>query len=454
MLTDRYGLRHACDDPAAVAAFADATFAVAAHRPGAAPALAAALAADADLVAGRALEGFACLVLARAELDAPARRALAQARAALERARGGTPEEVALVEALAMALDGRFRAAAARLEACGAARDGLLLPLKLAQSLRFMAGDLPGMLAGASAALARWDEAAPGFGFALGCRAFALEEAGRLHEAESAGRRAVAAEPADAWGLHAVAHVMETDGRVGEGVAWIEAARPAWSGCNNFAFHVAWHLALFHLERGAHDAVLALYDSEVRPCPSDDFRDVANAASLLWRLAQEGVPVGDRWEELRRVAQARRCDATLVFAALHTLLALLGAGDGAGARACLAALEVRAEGAGEQAEVLRHVGLDLARALASDAPLPPARLARIARRLPAIGGSHAQRDVFLRTLALRAARTPGHDGLDAVLATRHRLRRPDRFAAQVSAVRTGAAGTGAPHPRAEPALTT
>ncbi|WP_372426909.1 tetratricopeptide repeat protein [Salinarimonas chemoclinalis] len=433
MLTDRYGLRHACDHPVAVAAFADATRAVAAHRPGAAPALEAALAADADLVAGRALEGFACLVLARAELVAPARAALGAARAALARKGGGSPDEAALVEALAIALDGRFRDAAARLEAAGAARDGLLLPLKLAQSLRFMAGDLPGMLAGATVALARWDAAAPGFGFALGCRAFALEEAGLLAQAEAVGRRAVAAEPADAWGLHAVAHVMETDGRVREGVAWIEAARPAWGGCNNFAFHIAWHLALLHLERGAHDAVLALYDREVRPCPSEDFRDMANAVSLLWRLRQEGVAVGDRWEELRGVARARRRDATLVFAALHTLLALLGAGDRAGARECLAALEDRAEGADEQARVLRHVGLELARALASDAPLPAARLVRIARRLPAIGGSHAQRDVFLRSLALRAAGTADRDGLDAVLETRHRLRRPDRFAAGLAA---------------------
>jgi len=435
MLTDRYGLRHSGDDPHAAEAVAQATFAVAAHRPGAAPALEAARAADPDCIGAHALEGFACLILARCELETPASVALAAAQAALAAKRGGTPDEAALVAALGDAAAGRFRAAADRLETPCGARPIPLLAFKIAQALRFMAGDLPGMLAASTAAAARadgGDEAAPGFGFVMGCHAFALEEAGLLPQAEQAGRRAVAAEPADAWGLHAVAHVMESDGRVADGLSWIERARPTWSGCNNFAFHMAWHLALFHLERGDHDGVLALYDREVRPGPSEDFRDMANAVSLLWRLRQDGVPVGARWEELRRVAHARRRDATLTFAALHTLLALLAAGDRAGAADCLDALEERAAGDGEQAEVLRAVGLDLARALVSDEPLAPVRLATLARRLPLIGGSHAQRDVFLRTLADRAARAPGRRGLDLVLAARRRTKRPDRFARRLT----------------------
>lgn len=432
MLTDRYGLRHSTDDPAVAAAMAQATFAVAAHRPGAAPALEAACAADPDCVGARALEGFACLILARCELEVPARAALAAAQAARARKRGGTPDETALVAGLEDAVAGRFRAAADRLDALGAGRPAPLLAFKIAQGLRFMAGDLPGMLAASTDAAARADAAAPGFGFLMGCHAFALEEAGRLAEAEAAGRRAVAAEPADSWGLHAVAHVMETDGRIGEGVSWIERARPTWSGCNNFSFHMSWHLALFRLEQGDHAEVLALYDREVRPGPSEDFRDMANAVSLLWRLRQDGVPVDARWDDLRRVAQARRRDATLTFAALHTLLALLATGDRAGAADCLGALEARAAGEGDQAEVLRAVGLDLARALVDEAPPSPAALAALARRLPLVGGSHAQRDVFLRTLAARAAGAPDRRGLDVVLAARRRLKRPDRFAARMA----------------------
>ncbi|GGK37033.1 tetratricopeptide repeat protein [Salinarimonas ramus] len=435
MIEDRYGFRHTSETDGAVAAFAQTTFAVAAHRPGAAPALAEALAHDPDLVAARALEGFACLILARAELLAPARAALAATGAALVAKAGGTPEEQALADALALALEGRFRPAAARLEAALDARPGMLLPFKIAQSLRFMAGDLPGMLAGTEAALPGFSDERPGHGFAHGARAFALEEAGRLDEAEAQGRRAVAAEPADAWGFHAVAHVMETQGRVCDGIGWIEAARPAWCACNNFAFHMAWHLALFHMERAEYETVLALYDTEIAPCPSEDVRDAANAVSLLWRLRQEGVDVGARWDALAEIARRRRRDATLTFAALHGILALAAANDRAGLDEALAALEARAAQACEQAEVLRAVGLDLARALTRPEPLSATRLAGLLARLPMIGGSHAQRDVFVRTLALQAA---DETARARVLAVRGRVKRPDRFAARLSPSETAA----------------
>ena len=115
-----------------------------------------------------------------------------------------------------------------------------------------MLGDASGMLASSARILDRWSPSGAGYGFLLGCHAFALEELGHFEAAERIGRRAVEIEPADAWGLHAVGHVYEMQGRTGQGIAWLEAARPAWSRCNNFTFHIAWHLALFQLERGEH----------------------------------------------------------------------------------------------------------------------------------------------------------------------------------------------------------
>jgi hypothetical protein len=49
--------------------------------------------------------------------------------------------------------------------------------------------------------------------------AFGLEETGRYGRVEESGRRAVALNPADAWAVHAVAHVMEMQDRHGEGEA-------------------------------------------------------------------------------------------------------------------------------------------------------------------------------------------------------------------------------------------
>jgi tetratricopeptide (TPR) repeat protein len=427
-----------------VRAFEEAVLEVAAHKPSAAAAIAQATAADPGLVAAHALKGFATVLLARAELGLPARQALADARAALARAGGGTADEAALVEALEQAVAGRFHDAATRLDVLLDRNPTAFLPAKIAHALRFMIGDAPGMLAIGARILDRWSRRTPGYGFLLGCHAFALEELGHLDAAERFGRRAVEIEPQDAWGLHAVAHVHEMRGRTAEGIAWIEGARPVWTACNNFSFHMAWHLALFRLETGDHDEVLRLYDAEVRPAATDDFRDVANAVSLLWRLAQEGVAVGRRWDELKAIAARRRRDVTLTFAALHNLLALTATGETEAAFDLLRAMETATDrDSGDQAELMDAVGVEFAAAIL-DLSLnraPRGDLAALAGRLQRIGGSHAQRDVFVRVLAEFAARRGDRAALDRILAARRRLKRDDRFVALAETWLAEAPGT-------------
>ncbi|GGH09614.1 tetratricopeptide repeat protein 38 family protein [Alsobacter metallidurans] len=425
MIVDAYAGRHSTGSPAAVAAFEQAIASVARHQPGAAEALDAALAADPDLIAAHALRGFAAVILARSECVPAADDAYALAAAALARRPDVTSDESVLVHALDAARRGRLRAAADRLDAHLHAEPGAFLPLKLSHSLRFMAGDLGGMLALTSRVLPAWTEDRPGAGFVLGCHAFGLEEAGELAPAERYGLRAVELEPGDAWGLHAVSHVHETQGRTREGASWLEASRPRWAACNNFRFHLSWHLALFELEEGHVGRVLDLYDDEVRPTRTDDFRDVANAASLLWRLSQEGVDVGDRWAELAAVSRRRTRDVTLVFASLHHILALVGAGQRGDALALAGEISARERSGGDQGRVAGQVGRDLARVILDlgDA----ATIARAAAALPLIGGSHAQRDVFLRTLALAAADRGERDAMAVVMGCRAALRREDRF---------------------------
>ena len=52
----------------------------------------------------------------------------------------------------------------------------------------------------------------------------------------------------DGWAVHAVAHVMEMQGRIDEGARWLAERETDWSPDNGFAFHNWWHLALFHLD--------------------------------------------------------------------------------------------------------------------------------------------------------------------------------------------------------------
>lgn len=430
MIVDRYSGMHTATEARAVVAFETAAWNVLAHRPASGPTLATALSIDPDMTAALALRGLAGVILARSETIEAARADLVRARKALE-IRGGAPSEHALVEALERAAAGRLREAVIGLDEYLTDHPRDLLCIKLAHGLRFMSGDATGMLRATSAVLPRWSRSLPGYGFLLGCHAFGLEETGSLDEAEKVGRLAVEIERADAWGLHAVGHVYEMQGRIDDGVAWFERSQPAWSQCNNFSFHMAWHLALFHVAQDRADLALELYDSQVRPSPTDDFRDVANAVSLLWRLGQEGIAVGDRWSELADMARKRATDTSLVFASLHHLLTLVAVGDLSSARTIVEEISAKAQRCeGDQSDVAQTVGLDLARAILSLAADSEAQIAfgDLAGNLRLIGGSNAQRDVFMRTLAEIAAQTGETHQVESILAARRRLRRDDRFA--------------------------
>ncbi len=419
--TDRFQMRHGTNSPAALAAFAEATEGLAAYRTDTMPAVERALAAEPTMLAARALRGLLLLLAARAETLEMA-RGITEALAPV----AATEDEVALTAALHAGVARGPLAAAGVLDTALAARPDRLLLVKLATMLRFLGGDGAGMRATTAQVLPAWSPAQPGYGYVLGCHAFALEEAGEYPAAEHAGRLAVELAPHDAWAVHAVAHVYEMTHRPGDGEAWIEARRPGWQGCNNFGRHLAWHLALFHLDQGHADRVLEIYDTEIRPDRSEDMRDYTNAVAMLWRLRQHGVAVGARWAELADIAARRRGEVTLVFAALHRLLALVATGDLRAARDVAAALAA-ADGTDEQAQVAKRIGARLAMALlapATDAVVP---LRGLTEQLFRLGGSHAQRDVFVRSLALLAGRRGDSAALADLLAVRRRLKRDDRF---------------------------
>ncbi len=428
MKRDAYDLVTSTGSQEARQAFENAVYGLATHKPSTGVALAATLGADADHVAAHVLKGFANLILARSELIPVADAALREARRALRRMDGGTHDERILVQALSAACGGSFHGAVAVLDAGFHDRPATFLPFKIAHALRFMIGDRSGMLLSARRAAGAAPAKGPGTGFIHGCHAFALEEAGQYDEALREGELAVSLQPDDSWGLHAVSHVHEMRGDTQRGIRWLEEGRVAWTRCNNFSFHMAWHLALLHLERGDHARVLELYDDEVRPQQTDDFRDMANAVSLLWRLNQMGVHVGSRWEELSAIARGRQKDTTLVFAALHNLAALVAVGDHAAAEALVGEIEAKANGEGDQARVAAAIGIPLARMLAGmGAPADRQMLDRMMLNLPKIGGSNAQRDFFMLALARTLGRNGDHAGLSHVGTVRGNLKREDQL---------------------------
>ena len=390
------------------------------------------LAADPHCTLAWCAKGLFTFLLARAELSAIVAEALRQAEACV-RERGAMPRELFYVEALRQAAAGSFTGAIAALEQVLDETPTDSLAAKLSHALRFMLGDCRGMRTSIEHVLERAGVDHVHLGYLLGCRAFALEETGAYREAETIGRRAIERAPRDAWGLHAVSHVHEMTGRAQEGAAFLEAHQGYVAHCNNFSYHVFWHLALFRLELGDIPATLQLYDERIRAERTDDFRDIANAASLLTRLALANIDVGTRWDELADLAERRIADQSLVFADLHYLLALIGAGRTDAAEHLALAL-AGPNLTGDQRSVAADVGAAAAKALVAfgeERYGPCAQiLLELRPRLFAIGGSHAQRDVFEQML-IEAAVRGGLDGTArGLLLERLRYRGSNRFAAE------------------------
>ncbi len=282
-----------------------------------------------------------------------------------------------------------------------------------------------------------WDASTPGYGYVLGFHAFGLEEMGDYARAEDSGRQAVALNARDPWAIHAVAHVMEMQGRTGDGIAWLTERADDWAPDNGFAYHNWWHLALYHLEQGETDRALALYDTAVRPERSEIVMEMVDASALLWRLHLRGVDVGDRWRELADRYEPLVKDANYVFNDFHAMMAFVADGRRDAAKKLLAALDRRVTEGGTNAYMTRYVGLPLCRALAAfgEAEFETAAytLMRIRPNAHRFGGSHAQRDILSLTL-IEAALRGGQPRLArALLAERTSLKPDSPFAWHLTA---------------------
>lgn len=407
--------------------------------------LMAVLEAEPGFAIGHAVKGMFYLLLGRRELVTVAQSDLAAAHMALKEGQA-TPRERAFVEALDIWLAGRPSASVQVLEKVLVDHPEDALAMKLSHAIRFVLGDCSGMLRSVERVLPAYKPDHPGHGYLLGCHAFALEENGEFDRAEIAGRQALWTAPDDAWGLHAVAHVHDMTGNAAKGLDWLAGRESAWAHCNNFRYHVWWHKALMHLDLGQIDAVLDLYDRDIRHDKTDDYRDISNATSLLTRLELEGVDVGDRWHELADLSAARTQDGCLIFADLHYLLALTAEKRETEVASMLNRIHQDAKKCQDDTAVrMSAPGIAASEGLAAfgEGRFADAfeRLSQARATMQLAGGSHAQRDVFERLTIDAGIRAGELDRVEAILDNRQDLHggREDGYAAArrdlISAVR-------------------
>lgn len=402
MPRDCRGLTVTCASQAAAEAFDHAVAGYLTYRLDTAARLKACLELDPDFCLAHVLRGYLTLAAFNLAVVPVAREALGQAK---RTAATTTTREQAHVAALEAWVDGRLDELLARWEAIVADDPTDVVAFRLHHFNAFWLGRAEQMLSTVETTLPQWELGLAGRGAVLACRAFANEECGNYTVAENSGREAIALDPGDIWATHAVAHVLEMQGRRSEGILMLRELEPHWQGGNNLKHHLWWHRGLYHLEREEFGEVLDLYDQGFRNLASpivamqpDLYIDVQNAASMLFRLELQGVDVGDRWIELADKAEGRIGDCLNTFTLPHWMMALVRTGRFQAADAFLAGLKAAAAGSDTVAGLVRLYAMPISAAVLAHGRGRHQEAVELMR--PALGGmyrlggSHAQQDVL------------------------------------------------------------
>jgi len=361
---------------------------------------------------------------------------VAEAASHLQRAQalaeGAPAREKAHLEAVQAVLDGRWQAACRVWDELLLDHPRDALALQWAQLWDFYRGDATGLRLRPARALPDWDAADPLYPYVLSLYAFGLEECNLYPQAEEAGRRCLEIDPRVPWAVHAVAHVMEMQGRHEDGSAWLRQHQPAWAEGNGFACHLWWHSALFRLEAMDTEGVLRLLDRRLAGDALQITLQRVDAAAMLWRLHLLGVDVATRCTDLLAGWDlADEHAGYYAFNDVHAVLAMLAAGQVARADAWVARCAARAMSADDARRnnhaMSREVGLPLMRGLVAfargepDAAADALYAARgVAQRF---GGSHAQRDLIDQT-ALAAAARGGRRAVGRALLNERAMAKP------------------------------
>jgi hypothetical protein len=315
------------------------------------------------------------------------------------------------VKALDLLLAGEWTAAALVLDHHNIAYPHDLVAIQCGHLMDFYRANGRNLRDRIARLLPKWSSTIPGYSILLGMHSFGLEETGDYGRAEHIGRKALDLQPLDCWAHHAVAHVMEMQGRAEDGIGWMIAREPHWTGDDNFfKVHNWWHRSLFHLDLGQEDEALRLYDAEIGQEQSVVALDLVDASALLWRLHLTGHDVGNRWNSVAAAWDAHADGQSYPFNDWHAVMAYLGAGRQDRVDQILTLYRASPGNGSEVSEWGKRTVISLVEGFVAfwqaDYETTVDRLHQARFIANSFGGSHAQRDIIDWTLTEAALR--GH----------------------------------------------
>jgi hypothetical protein len=247
----------------------------------------------------------------------------------------------------------------------------------------------------------------------LSQHAFAQIEAGQTARAETAIEQSLSINPRSAQGAHIRAHLYYENGEPAAGFDYLADWRREYPRDGLLHCHVAWHVALWALERRDEEMMWQIIDTDIKPGAgiSPPLNVVTDTTAILFRAAMAGIDVAlERWQTVSDFALAHFPEPGLAFADVHAALAHALAGN----RDAVAKIIADAKGpAGELVSTIARGFQAMASEHWADAnDHLTSAMADHAR----IGGSRAQRDLIEFALAWTLLQFNRKDQAQAVIA--------------------------------------
>ena len=420
-LIDRYGLAISTSSAAAAERFQDGMDRLLSYGPAAEESFAAALEADDGLAVAHS--GVALLAVGRGD-EATARAAVVRAR---DTVAGASRRERQHVEALGALIGGETERGLALVDEHVAEfpRDALLVN---------QAGSAIGFAGGGDREERRaafLGRLAPAYGddwWFQSALAFTYHEVDRFEESRRLSERSLQQYPGNANASHNIAHIcfetVDTDG----GAAFLEEWLAGYDARASFHCHLAWHQAMFELQRGRHTRALEVFHRDIVGAVNPRLAMIDGSA-LLWRFRLAGQPAEpEAWRRLADLA-GRVSRPGFVFGEVHAALAYAACGDHAAlAKLCDGLRALGEKGHPIAGSVALPVAQGIAAVAAGDHAAALAHLEPVEAEFHRIGGSHAQWEIFEETMVACYFALERYD--DALRLVRRRLERraspPDR----------------------------
>lgn len=306
-----------------------------------------------------------------------------------------------------------------------------IMALMSGHQLDFFLGDALNLRDRVCRVLPEWDKEHPLYGFLLGMLSFGQEEAGHYEIAEQTALEAVAMNPNDIWGIHAVAHAREMMNKFNEGASFMREYEKYWSQDNVMISHNAIHQGLYLLETGELAEAVEIYDKyvhwpDIEPIPMA----LVDASSVLWRLYLENIDVGNRAHALTDSWLKKDEQMFYTFNDAHAMIAYAASGNDDAALALLNNMKeyvINGDQSVTNHAMVAQTGLPTCEAFYAfgkgDYKTAAEKLWAIKNTTAQFGGSHAQRDVLARTL-LEAAIRSGNKSLAKAVVNERLAARP------------------------------